>query len=175
MEPASPRSISVLSHYETEPLATYCPPATFQLDTTKMVDGEHRLRLSAVDALGTSGIRIVRFTVRNGPGITVTGLRDGSTVHGVLDIDVNSFGGDEPFDPERAESHGPIPVWTWVMTAVVAAWEAGTAWNFQHARAICRYANVREQSGACRCKRTRRRRSVSQYPRLQRERNGGRI
>lgn len=122
MEPASPRSISVYLDDETEPLATYRPPATFQLDTTKMVDGEHRLRLSAVDALGTSGIRIVRFTVRNGPGITVTGLRDGSTVHGVLDIDVNSFGGDEPFDPERAESHGPIPVWTWVMIAVVAAW-----------------------------------------------------
>ncbi|MGA8533743.1 MAG: c-type cytochrome [Candidatus Tumulicola sp.] len=122
MEAASPRSISVYLDDDTEPLATYRPPAKFQLDTTELEDGEHRLRLIAVDALGTSGTRIVRFTVRNGPGITVTGLRDGSTVHGMLDIEINSFGGDEPFDPERAESHGPIPVWTWVMIAIVAAW-----------------------------------------------------
>lgn len=122
MEASSPRSISVYLDDDTEPLATYRPPATFQLDTTKLEDGEHRLRLIAVDALGTLGTRIVRFTVRNGPGITVTGLRDGSTVHGIVDIELNSFSGDEPFDPERAESHGPIPVWTWVMIAIVAAW-----------------------------------------------------
>lgn len=122
MEAASPRSISVYLDDDAEPLATYRSPATFQLDTTKIEDGEHRLRLHAVDALGTIGTRVVHFTVRNGPGITVTGLRDGSTVHGVLNIDINSFSGDEPFDPERAESHGPIPVWTWVMMAVVAAW-----------------------------------------------------
>ena len=118
----SATSITAFLDDEIEPFATYRPPVTLKLDTTKLRDGEHVLRLRAVDALGSVGYRSIPFTVRNGPGITVTGLRAGSAVHGTLDIEVNMFSGSEPFDPERAESRGPIPVWTWVMCALVAAW-----------------------------------------------------
>ncbi|MDQ2817508.1 MAG: cytochrome c [Candidatus Eremiobacteraeota bacterium] len=117
-----PTSIAIFLDDQAEPLFTYRPPATFQLDTTKLEDGDHVLRLCATDAMGNVGQRRVPFTVSNGPGITVTGIRAGSSVHGMLDINVNAFSGEEPFDPERAESHAPIPVWTWVMCAMVAAW-----------------------------------------------------
>jgi mono/diheme cytochrome c family protein len=51
-------------------------------------------------------------------------LRPGSRVRGTLDIDVNAFSAEEPFDPVRAESAGPIPVWTWVLIVVIAVWGA---------------------------------------------------
>lgn len=106
----------------SEPFAVYRPPATIALDTTALEDGPHVLRIRARDALGAAGIREIPFVVQNGPGITVTGLRAGEHVSGQLELDVNAFGGNEPFDPIRAESSGPVPVWTWVISALIAAW-----------------------------------------------------
>lgn len=122
--PNEPVSISIFMDDASEPIATYRPPARFALDTTRFVDGEHTLRIQAIDALGNVGTRAIRFSIANGPGITVTGLRAGSRVRGAIDIDVNAFGSDEPFDPVRAESSGPVPVWTWVFFAIIAAWAA---------------------------------------------------
>lgn len=119
-----PVSISIFLDDDSDPISTYKPPARFQLDTTKIADGEHVLRIQAVDAVGNVGVRRIPFTVSNGPGITVTGLRAGSRVRGTVEIDVNAFGSDEPFDPVRAESSGPVPVWTWVFFAIIAGWAA---------------------------------------------------
>jgi mono/diheme cytochrome c family protein len=80
--------------------------------------------LYAYDTMGNVGRRTIPFTVQNGPGITVTGLRANERVSGELTLAVNAFGGNEPFDPLRAESSGPVPVWTWVMSAVIIAWAA---------------------------------------------------
>lgn len=115
-------SVRVFIDESDEPIATYRPPARVHLDTRTLPDGEHVLRIEAVDAVGNTGVRRIPFTVANGPGITVTGLRAGSRVRGELDVDVNAFGADEPFDPVRAESPGPIPVWTWVLIVVIAVW-----------------------------------------------------
>lgn len=120
--PDEPVSIRLYLDDAAEPIASYKPPARFTLDTTKLSDGEHTLRIAAVDAVGTTGVRSIPFTVANGPGITVTGLRAGSRVRGSIELDVNAFGADEPFDPVRAESAGPVPVWTWVFFAVIVAW-----------------------------------------------------
>lgn len=117
-----PVSISVYLDDAAEPISTYKPPARFSIDTTKLADGAHVLRVAAVDAVGTTGVRSIPFTVANGPGITVTGLRAGSRVRGTIELDINAFGADEPFDPVRAESSGPVPVWTWVLFAVIVAW-----------------------------------------------------
>jgi len=121
---SEPVSISIFLDDDRQPLATYKPPARFQLDTARLRDGEHVLRIQAVDALGQVGIRRLPFTVANGPGITVTGLRAGSRVQGTIEIDVNAFSSREPFDPVRAESSGPIPVWTWVLITIIVAWAA---------------------------------------------------
>jgi len=122
--PSEPVSISVFLDGEHEPFATYKPPAVVTIDTTKLSDGEHVLHVHAVDAVANVGIRSIRFIVANGPGITINGLREDSRVRGTVQVDVNAFGSNEPFDPVRAESHGPIPVWTWVMIVIVLAWAA---------------------------------------------------
>jgi mono/diheme cytochrome c family protein len=119
---AKAMSIQVFLDDDKLPLATYRPPATLTIDTKKLADGEHVLQLRAVDALGNVGQRTIPFTVANGPGITVTGLRPGAAVHGTLALNLNAFSGEEPFSPVRAESQGPVPVWVWVMCALVAAW-----------------------------------------------------
>ncbi|MDQ2992261.1 MAG: cytochrome c [Candidatus Eremiobacteraeota bacterium] len=106
----------------TEPFATYRAPATVDIDTTTLADGAHTLRIQARDAVGHAGVRTIPFIVQNGPGITVTGLRANERVGGTVRLAVNAFSADEPFDPVRAESSGPIPVWTWVMSALIAAW-----------------------------------------------------
>ncbi|MGZ3498323.1 MAG: c-type cytochrome [Vulcanimicrobiaceae bacterium] len=122
--PLQPVSVSIFLDDSPEPIATYKPPARVHLDTKALHDGQHILRIEAVDALGNMGVRIIPFVVANGPGITVTGLRPGSRVRGEIDIDVNAFSADEPFDPVRAESSGPIPVWTWVLIVGFAIWAA---------------------------------------------------
>jgi mono/diheme cytochrome c family protein len=115
-------SLSIYLDDASEPLATYRPPATAEVDTTALEDGPHVLRIRAQDALGNVGVREIPFIVQNGPGITITGLRANERVSGRLELALNAFAGDEPFDPVRAESSAPIPVWTWVMSALIAAW-----------------------------------------------------
>jgi mono/diheme cytochrome c family protein len=106
----------------TEPFASVVPPGTVGIDTTKLEDGRHLVRLLAYDTAGRVGRRLIPFFVQNGPGITVTGLRADERVFGNLSLQVNAFSADEPFDPVRAESSGPIPVWTWVLSAVILGW-----------------------------------------------------
>lgn len=117
-----PVSVRIFLDESQEPIASYRPPARVHLDTRTFSDGEHVLRIEATDAVGNVGIRRIPFTVANGPGITVTGLRAGSRVRGAIDVDINAFSAEEPFDPVRAESPGPIPVWTWVLIVVIAVW-----------------------------------------------------
>lgn len=117
-------AVSLYLDDASEPFARYRPPATANLDTRTIEDGNHILRIRARDAVGNVGVRTIPFVVQNGPGITVTGLRANERVSGEIAIDINAFGGSEPFDPVRAESSGPIPVWTWVVSALIAAWAA---------------------------------------------------
>lgn len=118
---AEPR-IRVFIDDQSEPIADYRPPAEVALDTTGLADGEHRLRIEAQDTTGSIGVRSIPFQVRNGPGITISGLSEGAVVHGLLNFMVNAFGSEEPFEPHRAESRAPIPVWVWVLLLVVIAW-----------------------------------------------------
>jgi len=77
-------------------------------------------------------VREVPFRVRNGSGITVSGLRPNAMVYGQLKFSVNAFGSEEPFEPWRAESHAPVPTWVWVMCIFViawAAWYAASMWR----------------------------------------------
>ena len=87
-----------------EPVTDQRPPTAVALDTKSLADGEHGLRIEAQDATGQVGVRQLRFQVRNGPGITVTGLGDGAVLHGTVRFMVNAFGAEEPFEPHRAES-----------------------------------------------------------------------
>lgn len=131
---AEPR-IRIFIDDQLEPIANYRPPGEALLDTQGLPDGEHQLRIEAQDSTGKIGLRRVGFLVRNGPGITLSGLSDGAIVHGMVRFKVNAFGAEEPFEPHRAESHSPVPVWVWVLSLVIVAWAAWYAvelWNPPH-------------------------------------------
>lgn len=117
-----------------EPIAQYVPPLRFELDTSRLADGEHELRIEAYDAYGHMGVRRIPFTVRNGPGIAVEGIHHNDVLEGVIPILVNSYGGaNEPnWEPSRAETPAAIPTWIWVLIVAMFAWGAfyfATQWN----------------------------------------------
>ncbi len=107
-----------------EPYATLRPPERFELDATRLEDGQHLLRIVAIDSSGHRGVRTVPFEVRNGPGIAVDGLRDHDVVEGKINVLVNAYGGayEEKWEPARAETPTPVPTWAWVVFIVVVAW-----------------------------------------------------
>lgn len=107
-----------------EAIADYEPPVAVSVDTHALTDGWHRIRIEALGHNGAIGRREVPFQVRNGPGITITGIRAEAIVHGNLNFSVNAFGSEERFEPRRAESPSPIPVWLWVLSLIIVAWSA---------------------------------------------------
>lgn len=109
---------------QEEPIVTFRPPVRFELDTTRMEDGKHTLRIEATDATGHRGIRTIPFEVRNGPGIGVEGMQDNDILDGKVPILINAYGGArEPYwEPSRAETPAPVPTWAWVLLMIVTAW-----------------------------------------------------
>lgn len=107
-----------------EPIVSYRPPVRFELDTTKLEDGSHTLKVVASDSTGQEGVRTIPFEVRNGPGIDVEGLQDNDKLDGKVPILLNAYGGaKEPFwEPSRAETPAPVPTWAWVLLLIIVAW-----------------------------------------------------
>jgi hypothetical protein len=97
-------------------------PTELTLDTRKLTDGPHRLIVRAEGQSGAEGVEEIPFQVQNGPGILVSGLRPGSTRRGELNLRVDAFSTDDPFDPRRAEARSSIPMWVWVLSLFVVAW-----------------------------------------------------
>lgn len=97
-------------------------PTDIVLDTLGIDDGPHRLKIRAQDQRGREGVEEIPFTVHNGPGIVVSGLKPHSTRRGSVHFAVDAFSTDDPFDPRRAEARSSIPVWVWVMSLFVVAW-----------------------------------------------------
>lgn len=116
--------IEVYVDQSTEPVASIEPPEKFTLDTSTLVDGPHTLRFMATDADGVTSIRETAFTVRNGPGIAVHGIRDNDIVAGQLTILANAYSSKvgDIFEPMRIETPAPIPTWAWLLFLTVFAW-----------------------------------------------------
>jgi hypothetical protein len=133
-EPSDPGAVDQLCLYldgADEPLARSRPPARIELDTAQMEDGPHRLSIEAVDEEGACvGCRTVEFEVRNGPAIEVDGLADGDLVDGAVSLMVHAWGGDDDWEPARAESPAPAPTWAWVLLIVILAWALFYAVSF---------------------------------------------
>lgn len=110
---------------ETAPIAELQTPVVFNLDTSKLTDGDHTLRV--VSKFGErEGIKIVKFTVRNGPIIHLEGLKDNTTVNGEIPIMLNAYdrGKNQSFIIKGSENPRTIPVWVWVIILLFAAWAA---------------------------------------------------
>jgi hypothetical protein len=116
--------IVVFMDDDEQPIAAFISPVNFELDTRKLVDGKHTLRIVSKDPSGKEGIRLIPFEVRNGPAIDVEGIKENAVVDGVLPIMINAYGkGDQKiFFIEGSETPKSIPSWVWILIIGFAGW-----------------------------------------------------
>ncbi len=109
---------------EDQPIAAFTSPVNFELDTRKLVDGKHTLKIVSKDPTGKEGIRFIPFEVRNGPAIGVEGITENAVVDGVLPLMINAYGkGDQKvFLIEGRETPKSIPSWVWILIVGIGAW-----------------------------------------------------
>ena len=109
---------------DPRPIAMVAAPVTFELDTTRLVDGRHTLRIVSRDPAGKEGIRQIPFEVRNGPAISVEGLKEDAVVDGVLPLMINAYGkGDaKSFLITGSETPQSIPYWIFILLIGFLAW-----------------------------------------------------
>lgn len=110
-------SVFIFLDDDIQPFGEFTVPINFELDTTKIVDGEHILKIVSKDPQGKEGIRKIPFLVRNGPSIAVEGISDYDVVDGVLPIMINAYGkGDQKqFLIEGSETPQSTPAWFWAI------------------------------------------------------------
>lgn len=109
---------------EPKPVASLVSPVNFELDTRKLPDGDHTLKIVSKDPTGKEGIRLIPFVVRNGPAIAVEGIKENAVVDGVLPLMINAYGkGDQKkFLIEGSESPRSIPSWVWILIIGFGGW-----------------------------------------------------
>lgn len=109
---------------ETKPVAEVLSPVTFELDTRKLTDGDHTLKIVSKDPTGKEGVRLIPFVVRNGPAIAIEGIAENDVVDGVLPLMINAYGkGDQKsFLIEGSETPQSIPAWVWILIIGFAGW-----------------------------------------------------
>lgn len=109
---------------DVKPLAEVLSPVNFELDTRKIVDGKHTLKIVSKDPHGKEGLRIVPFEVRNGPAISIEGLSENDVVDGVLPIMINAYskGDSKVFYIEGSETPQSIPAWVWILIIGFFGW-----------------------------------------------------
>ena len=117
-------SILIFIDEEQQPVASFKSPINFELDTRKLVDGEHFLRIVSQDPSGREGIRKILFVVRNGPDISIEGISQNEVVDGVLPIMISAYGkGDQKlFLIEGSETPRSIPSWVWLLHIIFGGW-----------------------------------------------------
>ncbi len=117
-------TIFIFLDEEPKPIAEFISPVNFELDTRKMTDGKHTLKIVSKDPTGKEGIRIVPFEVRNGPAIAIEGIKENAVVDGILPLMINAYGkGDQKtFLIEGSETPQSIPSWVWILIIGFAGW-----------------------------------------------------
>lgn len=109
---------------DIEPIAELSTPIQFELDTTKLVDGEHQLRIVSKSPHQKEGIKVINFVVKNGPDITISGLREKQIVDGTIPLMINAYdkGNHKSFIIEGSETPESIPNWMWVTIILLLGW-----------------------------------------------------
>jgi len=111
------RIIKVFLDDETRPFAEFQPPVKFVLDTTKIPDGKHLLKIIAKSSSGVEGVKTIPFEVQNGPKISVIGLSENEKVDTQISITINAYGSEtnDEFIITGSETPKAIPAWVWVL------------------------------------------------------------
>ena len=109
---------------EAAPMAKLVSPVNFELDTRKLVDGRHTLKIVSKDRSGKAGLRIIPFAVRNGPAIDVAGIQENAVVDGVLALMINAYGkgNSKNFMITGSETPQSIPSWVWILIIGIGGW-----------------------------------------------------
>ena len=98
-----------------EPLAVLKePPYRLKLDTRKIPDGEHTLKVVTHFRGGGQEIREIPFTINNYPDVLVVGLDEGGEVAGEVELRLAVGEPELPVEPVRFN-----PLWYAVATVVV--------------------------------------------------------
>lgn len=111
------RLIKVFLDDEMQPFAEFKPPVKFVFDTTKIPDGKHLLKVVAKSSSGIEGIKNIPFEVRNGPSISILGIKDHEVVDAQIPITINAYGSErsDQFIITGSETPKAIPAWVWAL------------------------------------------------------------
>lgn len=109
---------------DVQPIAEMYAPVQFEFDTRKLTDGEHTLKLISKSPSGREGIRIIKFTVRNGPAIAIEGLTENEVVDGTIPLMINAYdkGNQKKFMIEGSETPQSVPSWLWILLVAFLGW-----------------------------------------------------
>lgn len=118
------RIIKVFLDDETRPFGEFSPPVQFVLDTTKIPDGKHTLKIVAKSSSMVEGVKIIPFEVKNGPEISVLGLKDNEIIDNQTSIIINAYGSEtkEKFIIKGSENPKAIPSWIWALLIIIFAY-----------------------------------------------------
>lgn len=111
---------------DLQPIAEMYAPVQFELDTRKLTDGEHTLKLVSKSPTGREGIKKIKFIVRNGPAIAIEGLAENQVVDGTIPLMINAYdkGNQKKFIIEGSETPQSIPNWLWIIVIGFFGWAA---------------------------------------------------
>lgn len=109
-----------------QPIAKLSAPVQFELDTRKLTDGNHTLKIVSQSPGGREGLRIINFVVRNGPAISIEGLSENMVVDGTLPLLINAYdkGDQRQFLITGSETPRSTPAWVWILMIVFFGWAA---------------------------------------------------
>jgi hypothetical protein len=117
------KKIKLFLDDEKTPFAEFSSPVKFVLDTTKIPDGKHSLKIVAKSTNEIEGIKTIPFEVKNGPQIDIIGLKDNDSVSEQLPITINAYGSErnDVFIIEGSETPKGIPSWFWALVITFVA------------------------------------------------------
>ncbi len=118
--------VSIFVDDDVNPIAELITPVQFELDTRKLTDGAHTLKVVSKSPTGREGIRTIKFIVRNGPAISIEGLSDNGIVDGTVPIMINAYdkGNQKQFIITGSETPKGVPSWLWIILIAFFGWAA---------------------------------------------------
>lgn len=121
---ADQSTVLIFMDDDPTPIAEFVAPVNFELDTRKLADGKHSLKIISKDPTGKEGIRLIPFEVKNGPAISIEGIQENAIVDGIVPIMINAYGkGDsKKFLITGSETPQSIPAWVWILIIGFVGW-----------------------------------------------------
>lgn len=117
------RLVKVFLDDDERPFGEFKPPVEIVLDTTKIPDGNHVLKVVAKTSGSVEGVKVIPFVVKNGPEISVIGLKPNQTLNTQTSVVINAYGSEttDKFVIRGSEDPKPIPAWMWALVIIFIA------------------------------------------------------